>query len=460
MLRFADIRAVFILQAGGNPGTDRMNPYFERSLKRSLKALVDSGDVLLDGKGMRADELAEDGDMDGRTVWLRIVKAIEELLSEERPEGAIAAAVVLGFHVSAHRGREPRAWWLPAVYLLALGLITAFRTAYYGSPIPNTFYAKVGGIPMTRGLAYLGHFLSAGSAWLLLPVVLAVVGDRRWWPGALFVAVTTVYVVAIGGDVFGDSRFLVPALPPLAVLAVRGAERSFAVHRAAGVAVTSLLPAAACWFVFGTLRPAALLGGEPSQRSRILERVDRGNSNFERAGKRMADVLRNRGEEIQLVAAGAIGSFGFYSRLPVLDYLGIVDPVVARSTTRALDGVHLRPGHQRSDADYVFSREPDYIFVPRREGGLRIVIVLDPTSTRMKPGGSGSCEGEAGRHSSCGPHSRSAPITHTASCAASAVGSVSQAHKTHAPIMGSRGVMSPPGCVVSTHINSAAQLTL
>jgi len=94
----------------------------------------------------------------------------------------------------------------------------------------------------------------------------------------------------------------------------------------------------------------------------------------------MADVLRNRGEEIQLVAAGAIGSFGFYSRLPVLDYLGIVDPVVARSTTRALDGVHLRPGHQRSDADYVFSREPDYIFVPRREGtrrGPRLGAILE-----------------------------------------------------------------------------------
>ena len=38
--------------------------------------------------GMRADELAEDGDMEGRAVWLRIVKAIEELLSEERPDDA------------------------------------------------------------------------------------------------------------------------------------------------------------------------------------------------------------------------------------------------------------------------------------------------------------------------------------------------------------------------------------
>ncbi len=39
---------------------------------------------------MRADELMETGDMDGRAVWLRIVKAIEELVSKERPEDAEA----------------------------------------------------------------------------------------------------------------------------------------------------------------------------------------------------------------------------------------------------------------------------------------------------------------------------------------------------------------------------------
>ena len=37
---------------------------------------------------MRADELMEAGDLEGRAVWLRIVKAIAELLSEERPEDA------------------------------------------------------------------------------------------------------------------------------------------------------------------------------------------------------------------------------------------------------------------------------------------------------------------------------------------------------------------------------------
>ncbi len=36
---------------------------------------------------MRADELLEAGDLSGCAVWKRIVKAVEELLSKERPAG-------------------------------------------------------------------------------------------------------------------------------------------------------------------------------------------------------------------------------------------------------------------------------------------------------------------------------------------------------------------------------------
>ncbi len=36
---------------------------------------------------MKADELLEAGDLNGAAVWKRIVKAVEELLSKERPAG-------------------------------------------------------------------------------------------------------------------------------------------------------------------------------------------------------------------------------------------------------------------------------------------------------------------------------------------------------------------------------------
>ncbi len=56
---------------------------------RSAHELINQhGDAADIEAAMRADELMEAGDMDGRAVWLRIVKAIEELLSEKRPDDA------------------------------------------------------------------------------------------------------------------------------------------------------------------------------------------------------------------------------------------------------------------------------------------------------------------------------------------------------------------------------------
>ena len=52
LLTFASIRGVFIISAGGNPETDKLRPAVERSLKRSLKTLVDRGDVvIISGEG-------------------------------------------------------------------------------------------------------------------------------------------------------------------------------------------------------------------------------------------------------------------------------------------------------------------------------------------------------------------------------------------------------------------------
>ncbi len=36
---------------------------------------------------MRADAMLDKGDLDGYAAWRRIVKAVEELLSKERPAG-------------------------------------------------------------------------------------------------------------------------------------------------------------------------------------------------------------------------------------------------------------------------------------------------------------------------------------------------------------------------------------
>ncbi len=55
-----------------------------RSANELIKQYGDAADI---EAAMRADERLAAGDMEGEAVWIRIVKAIEELVSEERPEG-------------------------------------------------------------------------------------------------------------------------------------------------------------------------------------------------------------------------------------------------------------------------------------------------------------------------------------------------------------------------------------
>ena len=56
-----------------------------RSANELIKQHGEAADI---EAAMRADECLAAGDMEGEAVWIRIVKAVEELLSEERPADA------------------------------------------------------------------------------------------------------------------------------------------------------------------------------------------------------------------------------------------------------------------------------------------------------------------------------------------------------------------------------------
>ena len=56
---------------------------------RAAKLLVDQhGEDAPIHAAMRADELMAMGDLDGQAIWKLILKAIDELLANERPEDA------------------------------------------------------------------------------------------------------------------------------------------------------------------------------------------------------------------------------------------------------------------------------------------------------------------------------------------------------------------------------------
>lgn len=61
----------------------------DSSIYRTANLLIRKyGDMAPVGAIIKADSLMEAGDMAGRTLWMKVAKAAEELLSEERPGDA------------------------------------------------------------------------------------------------------------------------------------------------------------------------------------------------------------------------------------------------------------------------------------------------------------------------------------------------------------------------------------
>jgi hypothetical protein len=115
-----------------------------------------------------------------------------------------------------------------------LAVHTAFRVGYYGSALPNTYYLKLAGIPLSQRLLR-GSITTAttivNETWLvLLLAVVALVRRARLQPVAVLLAAEflafAAYTTYVGGDAweyFGFSdRYLATAAPLLAVLAVSG----------------------------------------------------------------------------------------------------------------------------------------------------------------------------------------------------------------------------------------------
>jgi hypothetical protein len=351
--------------------------------------------------------------------------AFASLATLTRPEGALLAAVVYAFDLAGawRRGRAALARALrgPAAYAALLAALTAFRLAYYGAPLPNTFYAKVGGLPFAAGLYYLQTFLVEGAWLLLLPAWLGARHVPALRPGAAFAALVALYAIGVGGDAFPHSRFYLPALPVLAALAVRGAATSAARDARVGALAWASLAAAVPWSLFGlhALRietcaailaaglalVASLERGRPRpvwiglaalvlalcalvhpppdlerahagagvrSRAEAFARSRRYHAYLERLALHRTERLRARAESVGLVATGGIGAFGWHSRLPILDIFGLVDSTIARSHASAEGKAWITPGHHRTDADYVFSRAPDYLLIPER-GSIELV---------------------------------------------------------------------------------------
>lgn len=247
-------------------------------------------------------------------------------------------ASIARFSLARDRGREA---FRLALSALPMALYETFRLAYYGQPLPNTYYLKAGGVSAPiMGVLYLLR----GGKWLVPLLALALVGlwrEKQRLRGAMpllaFILIPYfVFVAKVGGDNFEWYRFIFIALP-----AVLWAIRESCAREKAWL-VTAAIAAQLAINVVGFVRS--------DEDNRRLLRWDAG-----RIALGYAIAANSRADAV--VALFGIGNAGYFSDRYVLDMLGKADAFIARTPAHR----QRRIGHQKDDPAYVMSRRPDLV---------------------------------------------------------------------------------------------------
>jgi arabinofuranosyltransferase len=294
-----------------------------------------------------------------------------------RPEGVLVAGVC-GLHMLAQFWHNKQISW-QRLLGLAIGFLGIFapyylwRFTYYGYPLPNTFYAKVGSTSAQalRGLVYAAEF-----AWSQAPLLVIALCSLLPEPRAnnkeqnptsrithhtlgssipnflwLLVGIYTLYIVAVGGDHFPLYRFFVPLLPPLALLAALGLKRiASALARPVSHPAVALLMLAVIGWQAPQLHASRTFNGAGQVWSE--------NSVVEK-NREIGIWLRAHTPSDTLIATGIAGAMPFYAERPALDTLGLNDLHIAHLQVSSIgQGV---AGAEKTDDDYILSRDPDYI---------------------------------------------------------------------------------------------------
>jgi hypothetical protein len=311
-----------------------------------------------------------------------------------RPEGLLVLVTLLGLGgmMWAQEARNrPRDLLFPLlVYCIPLSIYAIWRFEYFGSLLPNTFYAKTGGTvyQYLRGLRYSAYF----GLYFLLPLLpvfgLYWLGSGRPRPGrrlsvrlmtlhvadhvgmytCLLVCFTyTLYIIYVGGDYMAMDRFFVPLLPLIYTVV------GFVTHSVLtsmpdsrgqrAIAAGFLMLAVAATLIQSTpfekklFPPPAWQHG--NYRGVQAERYH--SARLAVIGRFFDDYKRDGSDSL---ATGTIGAVAYYSNMRIYDFYGLVDPHIAHLKRKRLGRGF--PGHEKWDLLHVLSKKPTYVMFSRQ----------------------------------------------------------------------------------------------
>jgi arabinofuranosyltransferase len=288
------------------------------------------------------------------------------LLVLARPEGLLLFSILL---LDLVRRSPTSRWryvgWTAAIFAAILIPYLAWRFAYYGYPLPNTFYAKVGGTgrQIRNGIDYSLRFLIPVAA-LVVPFAAAVL-SRRWserYPTLavlpVLLVVDAVAVTLVGGDLMPAFRFYAPILPLLSLgagwslVALEGRRR---------------------WAVPAALLAAAYGVAGMQFVPEIGRRIR--DDHVAQVGMIVGTWLAANVPPDAVLATNTAGSVPYYSGLRTIDMLGLNDAHIAHRRMDDLGGSWI--GHEKADGAYVLARRPDYVMFGSSLGSIQPAFASD-----------------------------------------------------------------------------------
>ncbi len=320
-----------------------------------------------------------------------------------RPEGVVPMALFALLALAMRRKKGwPVLWRASAAFSAVFVPFFVWRFAYYGAPLPNTFYLKTSGVGSelrARGLEYLRLALDDFGAPIMVMLAALCVpaceiqepespedarGRRALlWLLRLNVAFVLPYVMSVGGDFLALYRFFAPAIPLLAVgfclgvlhLKVMLPPSVGASARAWWVTVVVVVVAGAHTLRQLQMSETSLTQNDPRQAAAHVEPLHWTALYAKRWGA-MGRWIAEHAKPGDGMAVGAAGAMPFYAGLEVnnLDILGLCDEYVAKHGTL----VGSRPGHQRrSPLAYTLSKRPVFLFEGDYDSDTRHELSVD-----------------------------------------------------------------------------------
>ena len=280
-----------------------------------------------------------------------------------RADGFILPAIAILYLLL--RGKRRAMLYCGITVTLVMAVYFLWRYSYYGYFLPNSYYVKVSGPVVSRlrhafiqllketfrnGLLVYLLVFSYGLFKILKNAIrngLHIVKQIRF--DSLFVVCWILYWIYIGGDHLEDR--LLTILFPLGI---------FALLKFVGKTLQKkTLIFLMILMVIIQMRP---LGSDERFRY-SLSKYDF----WVTLGRFLGE--EHPGETLAICAAGKVP---YFSRLRTIDMLGLNDEFIAHGDVKFFS----RPGHNKSDPDYVLSRSPDIIATWIRRGSMDLTFGL------------------------------------------------------------------------------------